>query len=201
MRKYLAAFTFIALAVLVARPAAAQGDEFYGGIGVGYGAYDLSASGFTLPSAYKNDGAVYAEFGYRVSQRFALGVEADYYITGNYSSKPINGATFKVWYYNVAAAIYPFGASQMWLKVLAGFANTTGDVDFSGSGSSPSQGGYDMGLGLGYDIRFGHGDKFAIVPFAQYLAQLAGGTPSGSASSVKYKSNLFVIGAGIAFIH
>jgi len=196
MRQYLAAFTFIALAVLLARPAAAQGDEFYGGIGVGYGAYDLSASGYSLPSDFKNDIAFYGEFGYRVSHAFALGVEADYY------SKGSNGTTFKVWYYNVAAAFYPLSASQLWIKVLAGYANTTGFGGGGGYGSSsPSQGGYDMGLGLGYDIRFGHEGKFAVVPFAQYIAQLAGGTVSGSGSSVKYKSNLFMVGAGLAFIH
>ena len=165
MRKYLAAFTFIALAVLLARPAAAQGDEFYGGIGVGYGAYDLSASGYSLPSDFKNDIAFYGEFGYRVSHAFALGVEADYY------SKGSNGTTFKVWYYNVAAAFYPLSASQLWIKVLAGYANTTG---FGGGG-------------------------LTIVPFAQYVAQLS--SAKFPTTSTDVKSQLFLVGAGIALNH
>jgi hypothetical protein len=199
MRTRILAAASAFLLALATHSAAAQGDEFYGGIGVGYGAYDLTASGFSLPSDFKNDIAFYGEFGYRVSHAFALGVEADYY------SKGSNGTTFKVWYYNVAAAFYPIRSSQLWIKVLAGYANTTGDVNFSGGGgygsSSPSQGGYDMGLGLGYDIRFGHEGKFAIVPFAQYISQLAGGTVSGSGSNTKYQSNLFMVGAGLAFVH
>jgi len=185
--------------VAAARSAAAQMDDkqFYAGIGFAFGSFDMSANGFALPTTYKSNIAYYGELGLRLKPAFSLGFEADYYTKSN------SGTTFKVWYYNAAAAFYPARGSDLWIKVLAGYANTTGDVTYGGGGygGGSSMGGFDMGLGVGYDWRLGADKKYAIVPFVQYLAQLSGGTFSNDPANLSYRSSLFMIGGAIALLH
>jgi hypothetical protein len=187
----------VALWVLAAaRPATAQGDskQFYVGLGFAYGQYDLAGNGYSLPSTYQNNIAYYGEIGIRLKGKFGLGFEADYF------TKSSSGGSINVWYYSAAAQYYPSAGSNFWLKGLAGYANTS--TTFSGFGGggggygsgSASQGGFAMGIGFGYDLHLGA--KLALVPFAQYLAQLSGGSFAGSGA--KYESRLFMVGGQIA---
>ena len=166
----------------VAAPASAQSNGFYLGAGIAYGSYNLS--GVTLASTYKSNIGYYGEIGLRLSSALALGFEADYY------NKSDQGVAINVWYYNAALAFYP-GAKNLFIKVLAGYSNTSQN---QGGGS---QGGYDMGLGLGYDWHLG--SSLTIVPFAQYVAQLSAAKFPSTSTDVK--SQLFLVGAGIALNH
>ena len=185
MRRLLLSATALALAVAFsAVPATAQSNsgKFYLGLGIAYGNYDLS--GLTIPSEYKNNVSYFGEAGLRFAPSLALGVEADYY------TKSSSGASISVWYYNAALAFYP-DAAHFWIKVLAGYASTSQN---QGGGS---QGGYDMGLGLGYDWHLI--GSFTVVPFAQYVAQLSSAKFPGGTNNVK--SQLFQVGAAIALNH
>jgi len=184
MRRMLLGGAALALSLSFATtPVSAQSGGFYLGAGIAYGSYDLS--GVTLASTYKSNIGYYGEVGLRLGGSLALGFEADYY------NKSDQGAAISVWYYNAALAFYP-GAHNLFIKVLAGYAHTSLN---QGGGS---QGGYDMGLGLGYDWHLG-GGGLTIVPFAQYVAQLS--SAKFPTTSTDVKSQLFLVGAGIAINH
>ena len=183
MRKIIAGCAALTLLAFAAVPASAQRSGFYLGLGIAYGSYDLS--GITLESTYKSNIGYYGEAGLRLSSALALGVEADYY------TKSSSGASISVWYYNAALAFYP-GGKDLWLKLLAGYANTSANQGLG------SQGGYDMGIGLGYDWHLG-GGGLTIVPFVQYVAQRASAKFPSTSTAVK--SQLFLVGGAIALNH
>jgi hypothetical protein len=183
-------FVFAALLAAAAMRTDAQAAEkkFYAGIGFAFGSYDLSANGYSLASTYKSSISYYGELGVRLKPSLALGFEADYY------TKSSNGASISVWYYNAAVAYYP-SANPFWIKILAGYSNTSVN---QGVGS---EGGFDMGLGFGYDWHVKKGKSFAIVPFIQYISQLSGGSFANDPLDTKYSSRLFQLGAAVAFNH
>ena len=190
MRNIARVVIVIVLSCLAVRAASAQANEkqFYAGIGFAFGSYDLAANGYSLASTYKSSIAYYGELGVRLRQNFALGFEADYY------TKSSSGQSISVWYYNAAGTFYP-SANPFWIKILAGYSNT------SASGGVGSEGGFDMGIGFGYDWHVKKGSKFAIVPFIQYVTQLSGGSFANDITNTKYESRLFMIGAAVALDH
>ena len=190
MRKLVVVLSTFALVAAAAHPALAQTEEkkFYAGLGFAFGSYDLAANGYSLASTYKSNISYYGEFGMHLRPNFAIGVEADYY------TKSSNNESIGVWYYNAVGTYYP-SPSPFWIKLLAGYART------SASGGVGSQGGFDMGLGFGYDWYVKKGVSFALVPFVQYLAQLSGGSFASDPLGTKYESRLFQIGMAFAYEH
>ena len=196
MRRILVGCAAALLTVAASRSVSAQSDtkQFYVGLGFAYSQYDISGGGYSLPSAYKDGLSYYGEIGVRLKGRYGLGFEADYF------TRASAGASISVWYYSAAATFYPSVGSNFWFKGLVGYANTS--TTFSGFGGggggygsgSASQGGLSLGIGLGYDLHLGR--TFTLVPFAQYLAQVIGGSFPGS--STKYESRLLMLGGQIA---
>jgi hypothetical protein len=163
---------------------------FYISAGLAYASVDATGSegGFT-PSELKTGLGGYLALGGTINSHWRIGFESDAY------SKQFQDLTVTAALYAASVSFYPSDEMNLWFKGNLGYAQVTE----SGDGASTSEGGFGVGVGLGYDFLPGHG-KFAIIPYAMYVAQITGGTFDVDPGET-WTAHMFQIGVGFGYKH
>jgi opacity protein-like surface antigen len=181
--------------VCMAAPAVGQAvsparQGFYISLGLGYASVDATGSqgGFT-PSELKTGLGGYFALGGTINPHLRIGFESDAY------TKEFQGLTVTAALYSGSLSFYPSVDNNLWFKVNLGYVL----VGESGDGVSTSEGGFGAGVAIGYDILPGNG-KFAIIPYAMYVAQITGGTFDADPGET-WKAHMFQIGVGFGYKH
>jgi hypothetical protein len=193
IRGVLVAITSLLLAP--ARPALAQvptpRSGLYISLGLGFGNLEASSDqGAAINEEFKNGYSGYLAFGGTLASHWRLGVETNGFISES------NGSTASLAFFSVSPTYYPSISYNLWLKGYAGYAQLSSSAV---GGVNDKEGGFALGAGIGYDFHLTKGD-LAVIPFANYLAQVSGGSFAGSPNE-KFKASLFQIGVGVGYRH
>lgn len=185
-------------AVTAASPAAAQSRTgFYISGGAGYASNKADFNSAAETPNQSGDGvSYYANAGWRLSSRFAIGAEWNYAKTGC-GNLCDGGTKITSTFWSAALAWFPMG-SNLFVKLNLGYGGNSIDGDFQGT----SQNGTAGGVGVGFDWGIGKGGLI-IKPFANYLTQFSKSTYGGplSGDGVQGMALLFQVGLGIGFKH
>jgi hypothetical protein len=184
-------------AMTAASSAAAQAHTgFYISAGGGYASNKADFNSEAETPNQSGDGvSYYANLGWKLSSKLAIGVEWNYAKTG--CGICSGGEKITSTFYTAALAWFP-GGNSLFVKVNLGYGGNSIDGDFQGVSQNASA----AGIGVGFDWGVGKGG-FIVKPFANYFTQLSKGTYGGALSgeNVQSSASIFQIGLGIGFKH
>lgn len=199
MRKLAILAALAVAALLTASSVSAQAEVrqgFYASGGVGYGSNKVSISSSGESQDESGSGATYyAQFGWLLNQKFAIGAEWNYASTSCDNCSPDKIANS---FYSAAFTWFPMEKNNFFVKANLGY----GGDEISGGGESASEMGFFGGIGVGFDWAIGKGG-FIVKPFANYMTQFSSATYSGALSGegINGKASLFQVGVGIGYKH
>jgi hypothetical protein len=184
-----------ALLLAPARPALAQVPTprhgLYVSLGLGFGNLEAgNDQGTAINDDFKDGYSGYLAFGGTLANHWRLGVETNGYISES------NGTTASLAFFSVSPTYYPSISYNLWFKGYAGYAVLSTSAV---GGVNDKEEGFALGAGIGYDFHITKGG-LAIIPFANYLAQVSGGSFTALPGET-FKASLFQMGVGVGYRH
>ncbi len=200
MRKLTLLAALAVPAVFAATSLSAQAETrtgFYVSGGGGYGSQTADASSGGESQNESGSGATYyAQLGWLLNQKWAIGAEWNYAQTG--CGDCGSGQHITNSFYSAALTWFPMEKNNFFAKINLGY----GGNEISGDGESASEMAFSGGIGVGFDWAIGKGG-FIVKPFANYFTQFSKGTYGGffAGDDVQGTGGLFQVGVGIGYKH